>query len=134
LSEIQEPNRYSKREGYCGYNAAKPINDVRNTLGHRPPPPTWYLQKWIGRTFLNLSKELKEVENCRAQAKGKPRLADKYGAAQERGEVATAHDGNHRRSDRVRLSNAKDNGLTRKQIHEARAVRNAEKADAGDCM
>jgi hypothetical protein len=70
LSEIQEPNKYSKREGYCRYNAAKPINDVRNTLGHRPSPPTWYLQKWIGRTFLNLSKELKEVENCRAQAKG----------------------------------------------------------------
>lgn len=53
----------------------------------------------------------------------KRRLADEYDAAQARGEVATFG----KRSQPERLSpappSAKDIGLTRKQIHEARAVR-----------
>jgi hypothetical protein len=53
-------------------------------------------------------------------------LADEDDSAQERREVATSRDGDHRRSDKERRPTAADVGLSRKQIHEARAVRDAE--------
>jgi hypothetical protein len=58
----------------------------------------------------------------------KRRLADEYDAAQERGEVATAGkpvnvpDGNNK-------ATAPEIGLTRKDIHEAREIRDAEDAE-----
>jgi hypothetical protein len=52
-------------------------------------------------------------------------------AAQERGEVASARDGDHSRSDRERLPTSADIGLTRKDIHEARIIRDAETTDPG---
>jgi len=59
------------------------------------------------------------------------RLADEYDAAQERGEVATANEGRPRRSGAERLPAAADVGLSRKEIHEARLIRDAEAALPG---
>jgi hypothetical protein len=66
------------------------------------------------------------------EAQAKRRLADEYDAAQERGEVASGRDGP---GAGVLNGNAKatvaDIGLTRKDIHDARVVRDAEAADPG---
>lgn len=60
------------------------------------------------------------------EARAKIRLADEYDAAQERGEVATVG----KRSQAERLidapPSAADIGLSRKEIHEARTLRDAE--------
>lgn len=59
------------------------------------------------------------------------RLADEYDAAQERGEVATV--GKRSQPERLKQAppTAADIGVTRKMIHEARAVRNAERESPG---
>lgn len=64
------------------------------------------------------------------ESQAKSRLADEYDAAQERGEVAT---GNRSKDFGVTQENAKpatasDLGINRKEIHEARQVRDAVKA------
>jgi hypothetical protein len=69
------------------------------------------------------------------EAQAKRRLADEYDAAQQRGEVATRED-NIRRGPDVPVENVgkptvTDLGLTRKEIHEARKIRDAEQADPG---
>jgi hypothetical protein len=68
------------------------------------------------------------------EARAQTRLADEYEAAQERGEVARRSDGAAIR-DHVpgenKVATVADIGLTRKQIHEARAVRDAEKRAPG---
>jgi hypothetical protein len=65
------------------------------------------------------------------EARAKIRLADEYDAAQERGEVATVG----KRSQEERLvdapPSAADIGLSRKEIHEARTLRDAEVAQPG---
>ena len=67
------------------------------------------------------------------EARAKMRLAEEYDAAQERGEVGKSGT----RTDLVPVENevrpatAADIGLTRKEIHEARQVRDAEKAEPG---
>jgi hypothetical protein len=63
------------------------------------------------------------------EARAKVRLADEYDAAQERGEVRRA--GNPNCSEAEQLPGTEDLGLSRKQIHEARQVRDAEKAEPG---
>jgi len=66
------------------------------------------------------------------EAGAKRRLADEYDAAQERGEVQSP--GGDRVSNVPNQNNAptvSDIGLTRKDIHEARLVRNAEATDPG---
>ncbi len=55
------------------------------------------------------------------------RLAEKYDAAQDRGEVAKA--GNPNCSSREQLLGPSDLGLSRKGIHEARQMRDAERAN-----
>lgn len=65
------------------------------------------------------------------EAEANRRLADEYDAAQERGEVAGPNEGRPRRSDAERLPTAADLGLSRKDIHEARQIRDAEKAEPG---
>jgi hypothetical protein len=66
------------------------------------------------------------------EAQAKRRLADEYDAAQERGELATGRDGP---GAGVLNGNAKatasDVGLSRKGIHEARELRDAEAAEPG---
>jgi len=66
------------------------------------------------------------------EAQAKRRLADEYDAAQARGEVATGRDGP---GAGVTNGNAKptvaDLGISRKQIHDAREVRDAEEEEPG---
>lgn len=67
------------------------------------------------------------------EAQAKHRIADEYDAAQERGEV-TGRGGGGERSGKEHSPASPavtDLGLTRKDIHEARAVRDAESADPG---
>jgi hypothetical protein len=61
------------------------------------------------------------------EAGAKRRLADEYDAAQERGEVKTV--GNVPRQNNK--PSVADLGLSRKQIHEAREIRDAEQAEPG---
>ena len=72
-----------------------------------------------------------QADALEIEAKAKRRLADEYDAAQERGEVA-----GHGRTSDVQLGNvtpatAADLGLSRKDIHEARILRDAENAEPG---
>jgi hypothetical protein len=73
-----------------------------------------------------------QADALEIEAQAKRRLADEYDAAQERGEAATGRDGPDAG---VLDGNAKatvsDPGLTRKAIHEARQLRDAEAADPG---
>lgn len=59
------------------------------------------------------------------EATAKRRIADEYEAAQERGEVAKAGDNQHNREV---VPNGNDLGLSRKDIHEARILRDPERA------
>ena len=67
------------------------------------------------------------------EARADCRLADEYDAAQERGEVQKA--GGNRKPINITNSNndptVRDIGLTSKKVHEARIVRDAEKAEPG---
>lgn len=71
-----------------------------------------------------------QADALEIEAAAKRRLADEYDAAQERGEVATkgkpinVPDGNIK-------ATVEDIGLTRKDIHEARQIRDAEANDPG---
>ena len=66
------------------------------------------------------------------EARAQCRLADEYDKAQERGEVASGRDGP---GAGVLHGNAKataaDIGLSRKEIHQARLIRDAEQRKAG---
>lgn len=66
------------------------------------------------------------------EAEAKRRLADEYDAAQERGEVATpGGDRSKIPDENFAPATAEDLGLTRKQVHEARQIRDAEEAQPG---
>lgn len=64
------------------------------------------------------------------EARAKMRLADEYDAAQERGEVK-ANGGNRSTVEDHNTASAADIGLRRDDIHEARKLRDAEKASPG---
>lgn len=72
-----------------------------------------------------------QADALEIEAQAKRRLADEYDAAQERGEVATVG----KRSQTERLieapPSAADVGMSRKDIHEARIIRDAEKENPG---
>ena len=63
------------------------------------------------------------------ESAAKRRLADEYDAAQEAGQVRKA--GNANSSASEELVSVADIGLTHKDIHEARQIRDAERADPG---
>jgi hypothetical protein len=67
------------------------------------------------------------------EAAAKRRLADEYDAAQERGEVASGSVRTDivRNENDVRPATAADLGLSRKDIHEARIIRDADKELSG---
>jgi hypothetical protein len=67
------------------------------------------------------------------EARAKRRLAAEYDAARDRGEVATASIRTDIVPDQndVRPATAKQVGISRKDVHEARIIRDAEKA--GQC-
>ncbi len=68
--------------------------------------------------------------NAEIEALAKRRLADEYDAAQERGEVAK-HGGVRSKVAGSDLATAKDAGLTKQEIAEARTIRDAEKRGPG---
>ena len=73
-----------------------------------------------------------QADAVEIEALAKRRLADEYDAAQERGEVVGAHDGAKKRvPDGNAIATVTDLGLTRKQVHEARQIRNAEAVAPG---
>jgi hypothetical protein len=71
-----------------------------------------------------------QADALEIEAGAKRRLADEYDAAQERGEVATKGKPVNIPDENIKATVA-DIGLTSKQIHEAREVRDAEDADPG---
>ena len=74
-----------------------------------------------------------QADALEIEAQAKRRLADEYDAAQERGEVAGPQGGGERsRPERSpTTATVSDLGLTRKAIHEARQIRNAEAVSPG---
>jgi hypothetical protein len=70
-----------------------------------------------------------QADALEIEAGAKRRLADEYDAAQDRGEVATRADQNLL-PDQKKVS-AEDIGLTHKDIHEARIIRDAEQDEPG---
>lgn len=69
-----------------------------------------------------------QADALEIEAQAKRRLADEYDAAQERGEVRGA---NERTTSKPEAVGVADIGLTHKEIHEARTIRDAEKAEPG---
>ena len=76
-----------------------------------------------------------QADALEIEAAAKRRLADEYDAAQERGEVATRQNNpgstGHVPEQNMPPATAADLGLSRKAIHEARLIRDAEKAEPG---
>lgn len=73
-----------------------------------------------------------QADALEIEALAKRRLADEYDAAQERGEVAKRGQYNHEDvPDGNILATAEDIGLTRKDIYEARQIRDAEVEQPG---
>ncbi len=77
-----------------------------------------------------------QADALEIEAMAKRRLADEYDAAQERGEVETA--GGNRMSiipagnnGLLQKAKVEEIGLTAKQVHKARQIRDAEAADPG---
>lgn len=67
-----------------------------------------------------------QADATEIEARAKRRIADEYDAAQERGEIKS--NGGDRT---VPIPNSEDLGLSRKDIHEARIIRDAEQSDPG---
>ena len=72
-----------------------------------------------------------QADALEIEAMAKRRLADEYDAAQERGEVATVGQPSIVPVGNDKPATAADLGLTRKDIHEARQIRDAERDDPG---
>jgi hypothetical protein len=76
-----------------------------------------------------------QADALEIEAQAKRRLADEYDAAQERGEAATRQNnpgtGGHVPDGNMPPATAADLGLSRKDIHDARLIRDAEEADPG---
>jgi hypothetical protein len=72
------------------------------------------------------------ADSLEIEARAQCKLADEYDAAQNRGEVVGAHDGAKKRvPNENAIATVTDIGLTRKQVHEARRIRDAEKREPG---
>jgi hypothetical protein len=70
---------------------------------------------------------LAQADALEIEALAKRMLADEYDAAQERGEVASGRDGPGAGvADGNAKATAADVGLSRKDVHEARLIRDAE--------
>ena len=72
-----------------------------------------------------------QADALEIEAGAKRRLADEYDAAQERGEVASQSDGRRPSGTVGHTPTVTDIGLTHKDIHEARKVRDAEVREPG---
>lgn len=65
------------------------------------------------------------------ESRAKMRLAEEYDAAQERGEIRTRANNQHASSGPEEAAGVADIGLTHKEIHDARVIRDAERAEPG---
>jgi hypothetical protein len=74
-----------------------------------------------------------QADALEIEARAKRRLADEYDAAQERGEVAKLGTNQHQEGvpGGNTLPTAADIGLSAKDIHDAREIRDAEEAEPG---
>jgi len=74
-----------------------------------------------------------QADALKIEFRAKMRLADEYDDAQDRGEVATGNRTNDFGvvGDNAKPATAADLGLRRDQIHEARQIRDAERAEPG---
>jgi hypothetical protein len=72
-----------------------------------------------------------QADALEIEAAAKRRLADEYDAAQDRGEVRTRANNQHASSSAEEAASVADIGLTHKDIHEARMIRDAEVAEPG---
>lgn len=70
-----------------------------------------------------------QADALEIESLAKRRLADEYDAAQDRGEVKAAN--NEKTTSNAEAVSASAIGLTHKDIHEARQIRDAEQADPG---
>jgi hypothetical protein len=78
-----------------------------------------------------MSHARRRLAVLRLRTRDRRRLADQYDAAQQRGEVATRGGERSGREHSPTAPAVSDLGLTRKEIHEARKIRDAEQADPG---
>ncbi|MBX7483921.1 hypothetical protein [Qipengyuania qiaonensis] len=69
-----------------------------------------------------------QADALEIESLAKRRLADEYDAAQERGEVRSA---NERTASNAEAVGVAELGISHKEIHEARQLRDAEAADPG---
>ena len=72
-----------------------------------------------------------QADALEIEAGAKRRLADEYDAAQERGEIVGRKGGGDSTVPQRNAATAADIGLSRKDIHDARQIRDAENADPG---
>jgi hypothetical protein len=73
-----------------------------------------------------------QTDALEIEALAKRRLADEYDAEHQRGEISTGRNGPGAGVlDGNAKATAKDVGLSRKEIHEARQIRDAERRDRG---
>jgi hypothetical protein len=72
-----------------------------------------------------------QADALEIEAQAKRRLADEYDSAQERGEVQTLGRPKNLPNEKNSPASAADLGLSHKDIHEARVVRDAEQAEPG---
>lgn len=70
-----------------------------------------------------------QADALEIEALANRRIADEYDAAQARGEVKAAN--NAKTTSNAEAVSAPDIGLTHKEVHEARKIRDAEEADPG---
>lgn len=72
-----------------------------------------------------------QASALKIEALANRRLADEYDAAQERGEVHSAHSGAKRIPDENSIATTEEIGISSKDIYDARLVRDAEEVDPG---
>lgn len=70
-----------------------------------------------------------QADALEIEAKAKRRLAQEYDAAQERGDIRAANQG--RSASALEAPTADDLGLSHKEVHDARQIDRAERADPG---
>ena len=115
-----------------GEHSAKPDLAWIDRLWPNIPKLEMFARRPRGEGWDTWGNEAPGLDALEIEAGAKRRLADEYDAAQERGEVVGPNDGQHIAvPDGNGKATVADIGLTRKDIHEARLIRDAEAAQPG---
>jgi hypothetical protein len=118
------------------------VHTARDRCGGDPTFRVGYISGGGDLAFSSLPIALEDHANAAArvlaelvggktleiEAQALPRLADEYDAAQDRGEIAKNGDNLPRITKQNSKPTAADIGLSNKDIHEARIIRDAERA------